>query len=190
LIAGIPPFNGYVSLSLIHQGLQQVHETVPYILTLAAQVITIAALGRAAGLAFFRPRAGEYQWREQLRPGMLAGLGPGGALHCVRRRRLDRAPQADGAGRRQPAEPGTLRQRGACRDRPAPLLRIPFDYLSSGELISVAVSIVVAAAAAWEYLRIREPLPVRGLRALHTGSANDYAVTPWPGWWRSSRCSA
>jgi multicomponent Na+:H+ antiporter subunit D len=75
LIAGIPPFNGYVSLSLIHQGLQQVHETVPYILTLAAQVITIAALGRAAGLAFFRPRAGEYQWREQLRPGMLAGLG-------------------------------------------------------------------------------------------------------------------
>lgn len=81
-IAGIPPFNGYVSLSLIHQGLQQVHETVPYILTLAAQVITIAALGRAAWLAFFRPRAGEYQWREQLRPGMLAGLAGLGAL-CI-----------------------------------------------------------------------------------------------------------
>ena len=35
---------------------------------------------------------------------------------------------------------------------------------------------IVAAALAWGYLRIREPLVIRGLRALHTGSANDYAA--------------
>ena len=34
---------------------------------------------------------------------------------------------------------------------------------------------MIAAALAWLYLRIREPLPVRALRAAHTGSANDYA---------------
>jgi hypothetical protein len=28
---------------------------------------------------------------------------------------------------------------------------------------------------AWAYMRSKEPLPVRLLRAAHTGSANDYA---------------
>src|SRR5215469_2858062 len=42
---------------------------------LLAQVITIAALGKAAWLAFFRPRADGYGHLEPLRPGMLAGLG-------------------------------------------------------------------------------------------------------------------
>ena len=84
-IAGIPPLNGYVSLSLIHSGLQQDHETVPYVLTLAAQVITVAALGRAAWLAFFRPRPEEYEWRERVRPGMLTALVSLGArLHRLR----------------------------------------------------------------------------------------------------------
>ena len=85
-IAGIPPLNGYVPVSLIHQGLQQQHETIPYLLTLAAQAITIAALGRAAWLAFFRPaHDGQVQGirqGEQLRPGMLAGLISLGAC-CV-----------------------------------------------------------------------------------------------------------
>ena len=57
-IAGIPPFNGYVSLSLIHTGLLDSHQYLPYALMLAAQVITIAALGKAAWLAFFRPPRG------------------------------------------------------------------------------------------------------------------------------------
>ena len=56
-IAGIPPLNGYVSLSLIHTGLLDGHQYLPYALMLTAQVITIAALGKAAWLAFFRPRA-------------------------------------------------------------------------------------------------------------------------------------
>ena len=72
-IAGLPPFNGYVSLSLIHQGLEQNHDAAAYWLTLAAQVITIAALGRAAWLAFFRRRAEEYEWRNGCGPGCWPG---------------------------------------------------------------------------------------------------------------------
>ncbi len=119
-IAGIPPFNGYVSLSLIHTGLLDSHQYLPYALMLAAQVITIAALGKAAWLAFFRPRA--------------AGLPAAGAVAprhggrarqpgCVLRR-VRRAPPVlprfgDGAGRRQPAASGPLRQRRAHRPGPA-----------------------------------------------------------------------
>jgi multicomponent Na+:H+ antiporter subunit D len=176
-IAGVPPLNGYVSLSLIHEGLRQAHETVPYLLTLAAQVITAAALGRAAWLAFFRPRAQEYERREQLKPGMLAALAALGA-GCVAfgvagpvvLRRL-MAPAA--AGLLSPARYASAVLAGGGR---LPALRVPFDYWSPAELGSVAGTLAVAAVLAWGYLRIREPLVIRGLRALHTGSANDYAA--------------
>jgi multicomponent Na+:H+ antiporter subunit D len=176
-IAGIPPFNGYVSLSLIHTGLQQDHEAIPYWLTLAAQVITVAALGRAAWLAFFKPRAQEYEWREKLRPGMLTGLGILGALclafgaagPIVLRRLM--APAA--ASLLNPARYAHAVLAGSGR---LPVLHIPFDYGAPAELIAVAVGSVLAGALAWGYLRIREPLVIRGLRALHTGSANDYAA--------------
>jgi multicomponent Na+:H+ antiporter subunit D len=176
-IAGIPPFNGYVSLSLIHTGLQQDHEAIPYWLTLTAQVITVAALGRAAWLAFFKPRAQEYEWREKLRPGMLTGLGVLGALclafgaagPIVLRRLM--APAA--ASLLHPARYASAVLAGSGR---LPVLHIPFDYGAPAELISVAVGSVVAGALAWGYLRIKEPLVIRGLRALHTGSANDYAA--------------
>ncbi len=57
-----------------------------------------------------------------------------------------------------------------------PVLRIPFDYFSPAELLSVAASVAVAAVLAWSYLRAKEPRVIRGLRAVHTGSANDYAA--------------
>ena len=52
---------------------------------------------------------------------------------------------------------------------------VPFDYLSPGELISVAATVAVAAVLARGYLRSREPRVISWLRAIHTGSANDYA---------------
>jgi multicomponent Na+:H+ antiporter subunit D len=55
-IAGLPPFNSYVSLGLIHSGLQEKNQWIPYGVMLVAQVITMSALGRAAWLAFFRRR--------------------------------------------------------------------------------------------------------------------------------------
>ena len=176
-IAGVPPFNGYVSVDLIHQGLLDDHETLPYILTLAAQVITMAALGRAAWLAFFRRRSGDYEWQDRLRPGMLTGLASLGAC-CVAFGvagpfvlRTLMAPAASSL--LHPDRYASAVLAGAGR---IPQLAVPFDYFSPGELISVAVSVLVAAVLAWGYLRIREPWVVRGLRALHTGSANDYAA--------------
>ena len=47
--------------------------------------------------------------------------------------------------------------------------------LSESPQASIA-ALAVGAVLAWGYLRIREPLVIRGLRALHTGSANDYAA--------------
>jgi multicomponent Na+:H+ antiporter subunit D len=176
-IAGIPPLNGYVSLSLIHQGLQQDHETVPYVLTLAAQVITIAALGRAAWLAFFRRRPHDYEWRERLRPGMVTGFGSLGAC-CVAFGVagpfvLSRLMAPAASGLLHPARYARAVLSGSAPLTPA---GIPFDYVSPAELISVAASIVLAAVLAWGYLRMQEPRVIRGLRAMHTGSANDYAA--------------
>jgi multicomponent Na+:H+ antiporter subunit D len=175
-IAGIPPLNGYVSLSLIHSGLQQDHETIPYVLTLAAQVITAAALGRAAWLGFFRRRADAYEWQEQMKPGMLTALVSLGA-GCIA---FGAAGPAVLARLMAPAaaslmHPGRYARAVLAGSGRLPALRVPFDYGSPAELASVGISVVIAAALAWAYLRIREPLPVRLLRAAHTGSANDYA---------------
>jgi multicomponent Na+:H+ antiporter subunit D len=175
-IAGIPPLNGYVSVSLIHQGLAGHHEIVPYLLVLAAQAVTIAALGRAAWLAFFRPAPGPEQ-RGHLRPGMIAGLASLGAC-CVAfgaagplvLRKL-MAPAA--ASLLHPAQYASAVLAGAGR---LPAAGIPFDYVTATELGSLAATLVLGAVLAWGYLRVREPKVVTGLRALHTGSANDYAA--------------
>jgi multicomponent Na+:H+ antiporter subunit D len=176
-IAGIPPFNGYVSLSLIHTGLLDSHQYVPYALMLVAQVITIAALGKAAWLAFFRPRAEGYGELEPLRPGMVAGL-TGLAACCVAfgafpRFFLDTVMAPAASSLLHPARYAAGVLSGVAR---LPVLHVPFDYLSPGELVSVAAGTVAAAALAWNYLRRREPAPVRALRRAHTGSVNDYAA--------------
>jgi multicomponent Na+:H+ antiporter subunit D len=175
-IAGIPPLNGYVSVGLIHQGLEANHEIIPYLLVLAAQAVTIGALGRAAWLAFFAPAPGPAQ-REQLRPGMIAGLASLGAC-CVAfgaagplvLRKL-MAPAA--ASLLHPARYASAVLAGSGR---LPAASIPFDYVTATELSSLAATLALGAVLAWGYLRIREPRVVRGLRALHTGSANDYAA--------------
>jgi len=176
-IAGVPPFNGYVSLSLIHTGLMQRHEYVPYVLMLIAQVLTLAALSRAAWLAFGRRREEEYEQRENLRPGMLTGLivlggccvGFGVTGSLVLRHLM--TPAA--AGLLDPARYAASVLGHAVR---LPLPHIAFAYVSASELASVAATALVAVALAWGYLRIREPWPVRVLRAAHNGSANDYAA--------------
>jgi multicomponent Na+:H+ antiporter subunit D len=176
-IAGIPPLNGYVSLSLIHTGLLDNHEYLPYALMLAAQVITIAALGKAAWLAFFRRRRHDYGPLEPLRPGMLAGLG--GLAGCcvafgvVPRFFLDTVMAPAAGSLLAPARYAAGVMSGIAR---LPVPNVPFGYLSAGELASVAGCAAAAALVGWAYLRNREPAPVRALRAAHTGSVNDYAA--------------
>jgi multicomponent Na+:H+ antiporter subunit D len=176
-IAGIPPLNGYVSLSLIHQGLLSGHQYVPYALMLVAQLITVAALGRAAWLAFFRRRDDEYEKAEKLRPGMLVGLaGLGGfcvLFGVLPRYVLDRfmAPAADSLlhaadyTRIVIAGGGTL-----------PGLSVPFNYLDTQELVITVASLILGLLLARSCLRHREPAAVRLLRAAHNGSANDYVA--------------
>jgi len=176
-IAGIPPFNGYVSLSLIHTGLLDSHQYLPYALMLIAQVITIAALGKAAWLAFFRHRAEDYPPLEPLRPGMVAGLASLAAC-CVAfgvlpRFFLDSVMAPAASSLLHPARYANGVLTGLAR---LPALHLPFDYVSPGELISVVGCAAAGAALAWAYLRTREPGAVRLLRAAHTGSVNDYAA--------------
>jgi len=183
-IAGLPPFNGYVSLSLIHRGLLDSHQYAPYAVMLLAQLLTVTALGRAAWLAFFRPNPelpdleAPHQPHETMRAGMatgLIGLGTWCLVFGVQPQQIIGTlmePAAGGlleAGRYAAAE---LQVGGTITPT-----HVTFDYANALEL-SVSVStLAVAVLCVFGYLRARrDPLPIRRLRALHTGSANDYAA--------------
>jgi len=169
-IAGIPPLNGYVSLSLIHDGLRESHQELPYALMLVAHLVTVAALGRAAWLAFFRP--GTQSPNEQLKPGMAVGLiGLGTCCvgfgvfgqYALHRAMAPAAALLDGSA--YTLSGGRL-----------PLLHVSFHFLDLEELLVLTASLVLAALLARTYLRIKEPAPMSFLRALHNGSVNDYAA--------------
>src|SRR6185437_6032390 len=176
-IAGVPPLGGFVSLSLIHHGLTDSHQYVPYALMLLAQLITIAALGRAAWLAFFRERQEEYERSESLRPGMLTslvilsvccvafGIVPGKVINHTM------APAASGLLHPQQYAHDVLAGVGSL-----PHVLVTFDYTDVMELVLLVVSVGLGALLTAFYLRSKAPLPVRALRAVHTGSVNDYAA--------------
>jgi multicomponent Na+:H+ antiporter subunit D len=183
-IAGIPPFNGYVSLSLIHHGLTDTHQYAPYAVMLIAQLLTVAALGRAAWLAFYRPAEHAEQIdapqepKESLAPGMIAGLA-GLSACCVA---FGIFPQRILTMLMEPAAGGLLeaaRYSAAQLHVGGTVLPVPvaFDYADALELVVTVVTLVIAALGIRWYLRLRQdPQPIRGLRALHTGSTNDYAA--------------
>jgi multicomponent Na+:H+ antiporter subunit D len=175
-IAGVPPLNGYVSLSLVHEGLLETHQYGALVVMVAADVVTFAALSRAAWQAFFRPRAEPYEHELPLQPGMTAALSTLGAL-CVAfgllPQLLLRRVMAPAAGLLQ-AEPYAAALLGPARKvATAP---VHFAYTSADALVSLALTVVLGGALAWRATTWREPAPVRWLRALHTGSVNDYAA--------------
>ena len=176
-IAGVPGFGGYVSLSLIHKSLLTSHQFVPYALMVVAQLITVAALGRAAWLAFFRPRAEPHERLEVLRPGMvtaMAGLAAACAAAGV-------VPLATIRRVIAPAASSLLNPSGYARTALGaltrlPPLHVPFDYADPAAVAETVATLIAGAVLAWRYLRMTEPAPVRLLRAAHTGSVNDYAA--------------
>ncbi|MDQ2706259.1 MAG: Fe-S-binding domain-containing protein [Actinomycetota bacterium] len=179
-IVGVPPFNGYVSLSLIHRGLLAGHHQVTYVVMLIAQLLTIAALGRAAWLAFFRARSQPYPQLTRLRPGMITALGTLAGC-CVLFGVLPRllltgfvAPAVNDLLNADNYVAAVLLRQEDIASRMAPTT-ISFDYNDLAELLSTGISVVLAGALTWWYLRHPEPRPVRALRALHTGSVQDYA---------------
>lgn len=143
---------------------------------LVAQVVTIAALGRAAWLAFFRRRPRDYERSERLRPGMFTGL-IGLSVCCFAFGVLPQfvldhlmAPAASGLLHADAYSSAVLAGSGLL-----PTTVIAVHYADALELAVGAISILIAAALARVYLRIKEPSPIRVLRAVHTGSVNDYA---------------
>ncbi len=180
-IAGLPPLTGYASLGLIHEAARS---TSPVVFggLLLAQVLTVAALGRAAYLAFFRRRESQYESLEKPRPGMIvavavlgsAALAFGAVPGLVLRKLVNPAASALAFPDRWAAAvlsgAGTL-----------PKLPITFEYFSAGELALAVGPVVVGVALGWWATRWSaepdgQPGPIRALRRLHTGSVNDYAV--------------
>ncbi|ACU73695.1 NADH dehydrogenase (quinone) [Catenulispora acidiphila DSM 44928] len=176
-IAGVPPFNGYVSVGLIHTGLRDSDQYLPYVLLLVAQLITIAALARAMWLAFLKPRREDYERREFLRPGMRFSLGtlagccvlfgvlPAYVLDTI----VDPAVSAL-------LNPGqyaaaVLNQAGRITQ-----LHPGFAYIDPQELTIALLSVGLGILLAWQVLRRRRPRVLDLLRALHTGSVNDYTA--------------
>ncbi|MGE5291172.1 MAG: complex I subunit 5 family protein [Micromonosporaceae bacterium] len=176
-IAGVPPMNGYVSVSLIHKPLLDSGRMGLYAALAAAQIITIAALGRAAWLAFFRRREQPYERMERLKPGMVTGFASLSlccvAFGVVPQFFLGRVMAPAASSLLHPARyvHAVLSGTGS-----APKLNVAFNYVEPSQLITVGVTIAAGVALALTYLRIREPAPVRLLRALHNGSANDYTA--------------
>jgi multicomponent Na+:H+ antiporter subunit D len=176
-IAGVPPLNGYVSLGLIHDGLTSSGQPGVFVAMLVAQTITIAALGRAAYLAFYRKRDREYDQLEKLKPGMVVALSTLGA-GCVVFGVFGNWILNNVAG---PAAAGVLhggRYAHAVLHSGGPIgvVRVSFDYFKPPELIAVAATVVCGGLLARTYMRIREPRGVSVLRAIHNGSVNDYAA--------------
>jgi multicomponent Na+:H+ antiporter subunit D len=175
-IAGVPPLNGYASVGLIHDGLAERHEYVPYAVLLAAQAVTVAALVRAL-VALLRRRRGEYQRNERLRPGMLValavlgggcvgfGLFPDPILQHAMAPAAAALTDGSGYARAALSGGGTV----------APL-HLHFAYLSLRELAGTGLSLVLAAPAAALAHRYRDSRAVAGFRALASGSVNDYTA--------------
>ncbi|MDQ6617684.1 MAG: Fe-S-binding domain-containing protein [Actinomycetota bacterium] len=175
-IAGIPPMNGYVSVGLIHDALRESDQTVPWLTMVVAQTLTIAALGRAAWQAF-RPSSHDYARDERLRPAMVIalvgltgaclgfGVLPMAVLHHIV------APAAGGLlaggqyGHNLLASGGML-----------PSARVHFDYFSLTELATVLVTVVLAFPIARGAGHAGDSRIVRRVRAVQTGSVNDYAT--------------
>jgi len=174
-IAGIPPFNGYVSLSLIHDSLQD-HNPVAFAIVIVAQIITVAALARATYLAFFRSRPQPQKDLEPLHPGMIVGLAIL-SVACVATGVLA-YPMLHHIA--EPAAGGLLdptRYANGALSAGANLVvpHVSFSFFSPSGLATSLGTVAAGLLLSWVYVKRPEPKPVSWLRAAHNGSVNDYA---------------
>ena len=177
-IAGVPPFNGYFSLVLVHEGIREAGMSALVLVLLVVEVLTVAALARAAWLAFFRPRDEPYEDEQPLARGMKAGLVGLGAL-CVGFGLAAgmlvsevAAPAGAGLLDRATYAAAVLGQGGGRLSVPD----LHPHFWGAGELIPTAVAVTLGLLLARAVVRGHEPRPIKALRALHNGSVNDYAA--------------
>jgi len=174
-IAGVPGFNAYASLGLIHDGLKDT----PVILAcaVAAQAITVAVFARALWLGFLRPRTRDYKRLERTPRGMagvLVVLGIGTVGIGTVPYQLVRSMAAPAASIvLDPARYASALLHGG---GPLVTTPIPFDYAKPEDLVLALLELVVGLVLAALWVRFGEPRPVTWLRRLHTGSVNDYAT--------------
>jgi multicomponent Na+:H+ antiporter subunit D len=175
-IAGVPPLTGYASLGLIHSGVEK--QPVVYGALVLAQVLTVAALCRAAYLGFYRRRSEPYEHLEPLRAGARATLivlGSGCvAFGVIPTAVIDHvaAPAAALLTDPDSYQRGVLTGFAQLGTHP-----VRFAYLDPTHLVVVAVTVLSGLLLARWSMRRDEPLPIiRGLRGVHTGSVNDYAM--------------
>ena len=177
-IVGVPPLNGYFSLALIHEGVKEAHTSGLLVVLGVVEVLTTAALARAGWVAFFRRRDDPYEGERPLARGMVAGLVGLGVL-CVGFG-LAAGPVVSRVA--APAAASLLEHRAyaaavldGVRDLPVEALHPHFWTFS--ELGTVVLVLVLGLLIAGVVVRSRtEPRPVTALRALHSGSVNDYAA--------------
>jgi multicomponent Na+:H+ antiporter subunit D len=177
-IAGIPPLNGYAGVGLIHDSLLHTQQYLPLAVMLVAQVVTVAALGKATWQAFFRPSAKESFARdEDLRPGMIAalvmlgsacfafGVLPGILIPDVA------APAASSLLHPTAYAAAVLGGGGRL-----PAIQVAFNYFQPRELLTVIATVLASLPVGWALLSERARPSVERVRKLMSGSVNDYAT--------------
>jgi multicomponent Na+:H+ antiporter subunit D len=175
-IAGVPPLNGYASLGLIHHGLAG--RPIVLICLLVAQVLTVAALGRAAYLGFYRRRTRSYEHLEPIRPGMKVSLSVL-SVGCLAFGALAGPFVARVAGPAAAAllDPARYAAGALGQAVELPPAAVTFNYLDPKTLGLVAGELVLGLAVLTLTMRAGGvPGPLRWLRRAHTGSINDYAA--------------
>ena len=175
-IAGVPPMSGYASLGLIHEGLQD--DPAAFAFALLAQVLTIAALGRAAYLGFYRRRVEPYEHLEPARSGMrvsflvlAGGCVAFGSLESVFVSRIA-SPAASVLLHPARYASAALSSGGA-----VPSIGVRFDFFDPATLLLSAAELAAGIIVLVIILKTdRLARALRPVRALHTGSVNDYAA--------------
>ncbi len=174
-ICGVPPFNGYASLGLIHKGVEE--QPVVFGFALLGQVLTVASLGRAAYLGFYRRRAEPYEHAVPMRTGMrlsLGTLGLGCAAFGVLPSPVIRHVAAPGASvllHPSVYAEGVLRGHAAIPDLP-----VEFTYWDPVELTTSMAEVAAGVLVAVAVVRRGTPPVVEWIRRCHNGSVNDYAA--------------
>lgn len=177
-IAGVPPLNGYSSRNLIHEGLITTHQLWALALLAVAEILTFAALARAAWLMFVHHRDEPYEDERPSPFGMSLSLAVLGVL-CLAFGLVPgtfsskvMAPAASGL-LHAPVYAGALLHATSAR---LPALHVHSSFISLEGLLSTCITLVVGGFVASRYLHRDPPRPIAMLRAIHNGSVNDYAT--------------
>ncbi len=177
-IAGVPPLNGYSSRNLIHEGLISTHQLWALALLAVAEILTFAALAKAAWLMFLHPRGQPYGDERPLAPGMTLSLLVLGVL-CLA---FGLVPATLSSRVMAPAASGLLHpsvySHGVLRAAAVglPPLHVHSSFVSLEGLLSTGITLLAGGFVASHVVRHGVPRPVEMLRGLHTGSVNDYAM--------------